>query len=279
MREPISLEVVLGGRLVAEPSDARPGPDAVVEERLLARRLARAVGLLPPGQAEAITAFYLQGLSLSETADHLGLSVTAVKNRLHKARENLRRHLVDLDTRPTSTNEEPVMETDSNPIPMRVTAVRRVEREDDGVMHVVVLSDSDGRRTVPIWVGAAEATSLALALDGATLPRPNTYQLTVSLLAAAGGQVDAVEVAALTAGVFYARLLLADGSAVDARPSDALNIAVLVDAPVRVDPGVIRAAGESPRKILPGPSDHPAIAAEAVAAWRAVAAQAGETRS
>jgi hypothetical protein len=104
-----------------------------------------------------------------------------------------------------------------------------------------------------------------------TCRRPNTYQLTVALLAAAGGRIEAVEITALTAGVFYARLALADGSAVDARPSDALNIAVLVDAPVRVDPEVVAAANNSPRRPAPGPSDHPAIAAEAMAALASLA--------
>jgi RNA polymerase sigma factor (sigma-70 family) len=267
-RSPISLEVVLGGRWIAEPRDAGPGPDTVVENRLLARRLTEVVASLPVGQAAAITAFYLQGLSIAETAEHLGVSVTAVKNRLYKARESLRRSVPDLAVRPTM--EEPAMETESaGPIPMQVTAVRRVDREGD-VVHIVVLSDAEGGHTLPIWVGAAEATSLALALDGAELPRPSTYQLTVALLAAAGGRIEAVEIVGLTAGVFYARLALADGSTVDARPSDALNIAVLVNAPVRVHPEVVTAANGSSRRPAPGPSDHPAIAAEAMAALAAL---------
>jgi bifunctional DNase/RNase len=198
------------------------------------------------------------------------VSVTAVKNRLHKARENLRGHLSDLAARPASTMEEPPMEPDTtDPIPMQVTAVRRVDG-DDGVVHIVVLTDPEGEHTLPIWVGAAEATALALALDDAELPRSSTYQLTVALLAAAGGRIEAVDVVGLTDGVFYARLALADGSAVDARPSDALNIAMLVDAPVRVDPSVIRAVSARPRSLPPGPSDHPVIAAEAMTALRSL---------
>jgi RNA polymerase sigma factor (sigma-70 family) len=63
-RSPISLEAVLGGQVVFEPRDTGPGPDTVVENRLLARRLAQVVGSLPAGQADAITVFYLQGRSI-----------------------------------------------------------------------------------------------------------------------------------------------------------------------------------------------------------------------
>lgn len=266
--DPLSLETVLGGLQLPDPSAT---PDAVVADLDEARRLAAAVTALPTGQAAAITAFYLHGLSLAETAEQLGASVTAVKNRLHKARRALRAHLVQ---HAEKTAEETTMTDETDLVAMRITAVRRVA-VDDAPVHVVVLSDGTAVGTVPIWVGEPEAIAVALALDGTELPRPSTHRLTVALLAAAGGRVAAVEVVDLVDGVFHARIVLADGSAVDARPSDAVNIAALTGAPIGVARSVVERARAGGRTLPPGPSDHAAIAAEMTAALEAQLAGPG----
>lgn len=252
----VSLDAADGWQLL----DPGPEPALVVEERFTARHLAQVVGALPDGQAAAVTAFYLQGLSLAETAEHLGISVTAVKNRLHKARASLRAEL--------TRQKEPAMPDSA--ISMQISAVRRVPAGDSTVkVNVVQLATADGATTLPIWIGPAEATALALLLEGTELPRPSTHRLTLALLTAAGGRIAAVAIVALTDGIFYAKLVLGDGTEVDARPSDALVIAGLAGAPIRVEQAVLDAARESPRQLPDGPSDHVDIAADAVAALTA----------
>jgi len=87
-----------------------------------------------------------------------------------------------------------------------------------------------------------EGAALAMRLHDVDLPRPGTYQLADELLRAAGTSVAEVRIVRLTDMVFYAQVLLADGAAVDARPSDALNLALVTGAPIHVDERVLAAA-------------------------------------
>jgi len=101
----------------------------------------------------------------------------------------------------------------------------------------MVLQERDGQRRLPIWIGPAEATALALSLEAQETPRPLTYQLAERLLAAAGSRVAEVRVTRLADPVCYAMVVI-DGPGgrheVDARPSDAVNLALVTGAPVRV---------------------------------------------
>jgi bifunctional DNase/RNase len=89
-------------------------------------------------------------------------------------------------------------------------------------------------RRLRIGVGDAEATALAFSLQGQEFPRPMTYQFMAALVAAAGSAVKAVRVTGRRDGVFYAAVMLRGGAAVDARPSDALNLAAITGAQVYV---------------------------------------------
>ena len=102
----------------------------------------------------------------------------------------------------------------------------------------MVLQEDGGERWLPIWIGPAEATALALALESAESPRPFTYKLAASLLRAAGSRLAEVRITRLTDAVFYAAALVHSPSGlqeVDARPSDAVNLALAANAPIRVD--------------------------------------------
>jgi len=81
---------------------------------------------------------------------------------------------------------------------------------------------------------AAEATALAFSLQGQAFPRPMTYQFMASLVAAAGSAVRSVRVTQTDGQVFYAQVTLRGGAVVDARPSDAINLAAITGAPVLV---------------------------------------------
>jgi bifunctional DNase/RNase len=125
-------------------------------------------------------------------------------------------------------------------VPVTITGV--AAREDDGPdrrerFSIMLDSAADGdSRRLLIGVGDAEATALALSLQGHAFPRPMTYQFMASLVAAAGSAVRSVRVTRRVDGIFYAQVMLRGGTLVDARPSDAINLAVASGAPVLVAP-------------------------------------------
>jgi len=100
---------------------------------------------------------------------------------------------------------------------------------------IVLASAAEGdSRRLFIGVGDAEATALAFSLQGQEFPRPMTYQFMASLVAAAGSAVRSVRVTRMDGQVFYAKVALRGGAVVDARPSDAINLAATTGAPVLV---------------------------------------------
>jgi RNA polymerase sigma-70 factor (ECF subfamily) len=228
-----SLDELLGGTDAGEPVDRGPTPEALAEAAELAARVAAAVAALPPGQARAVGSFYLAGLSYAETAEHLGVPVGAVRTRLHKARSSLRTTLAEL--RP----EEP-MTTSSDRVRMTVTDVRRIPSPHGGAArHVVLLADDGGPATLQVWIGPHEAISLALALGDVPLPRPGSYRTVAALLATTAVRVVDVTITDLVDGVFIARIDVSTGNSVDARPSDALNLALALDVPIYAAPHVL----------------------------------------
>jgi bifunctional DNase/RNase len=137
-------------------------------------------------------------------------------------------------------------------IDMRIGDVHK-GTEHDGA-YIVLLEEQGGDRRLPIWIGHAEAAWLALRLEGEHPARPTTYDLTAALLRQVGGLLREVRVNRLIEGTFYASAVL-DGPSgpaeLDARPSDALNLALVAGAPIRVDAAVLNqalmeASGEPP---------------------------------
>lgn len=111
---------------------------------------------------------------------------------------------------------------------------------------ILLLKEVDGTRFLPIWIGANEATAIALALEGIQPQRPMTHDLMKSLADALGGTIDRVVVTALKDGTFYADLVIdRDGEEVrvSARPSDAIALAARTDAKVFAAQEVIDEAG------------------------------------
>jgi bifunctional DNase/RNase len=114
-----------------------------------------------------------------------------------------------------------------------------------------------GERELPIWIGAPEAEALAAGLEDVQLPRPSTYALALALVRASGREPRAVRITRLDAAIFYAEVVLDDGAAVDARPSDALVLATAAGVPIEVDPSVLDATAGGP----PGEFDEDLAAA------------------
>ena len=104
--------------------------------------------------------------------------------------------------------------------------------------YVVTLEEVGGQRLIPIWIGVSEGNAISLKLQGESLPRPMTHDLMAALLQALSVTVDRILIVDLKDGTYYATLeLTAQGQAhrLDARPSDAIALAVRLNTPIFVD--------------------------------------------
>ena len=123
-------------------------------------------------------------------------------------------------------------------------------------MPMIVLRDEEEKRSLPIWVGLAEANAIALELEKITTARPMTHDLLKNVLETVGARVSKVVVNDLRENTFYAVIHLRLGSAdltVDSRPSDAIALALRVDAPIFVDEDVLTKAESVEVKVAKEP--------------------------
>ncbi len=106
--------------------------------------------------------------------------------------------------------------------------------------YALILKELDGNRRLPIIIGAFEAQAIALELEGVAPPRPMTHDLLKSLIDAYGSTLTEVVISELREGTFYAKLVFEDfGFEIDARPSDAVALAVRCNAPIYVNSDVM----------------------------------------
>jgi len=131
-------------------------------------------------------------------------------------------------------------------VEMRLGKVAGISAEGDHPSFCVVLDGVSQDRHLPITIGQAEALTLFASLAGTEFPRPMSPQFAAGLLHALGGRVRQVRVDRLVpvrGGTAYGATVEVEGAAdvelVDARPSDALNLAALVQAPIFVAPEVL----------------------------------------
>lgn len=111
---------------------------------------------------------------------------------------------------------------------------------------IVLLRETGATRYLPIFIGASEATAIALALEGVEPQRPMTHDLLREVIDALGATVDRVQVTALRDGIYFADLVLrrdTDELRVSSRPSDAIALAARTDAPISVAAAVLDEAG------------------------------------
>ena len=112
-------------------------------------------------------------------------------------------------------------------------------------MPIIVLRDEVGDRMLPIWVGVCEANAIALQIENVETPRPMTHDLLKDVVNALGGLVGRVVICDLKENTFYASIHLdtARGAVVvDARPSDAIALALRTQSKIFVDEAVIQNA-------------------------------------
>jgi uncharacterized protein len=109
-------------------------------------------------------------------------------------------------------------------------------------MPIVVLRDLDGQKVLPIWVGIFEANAIALQIENVTTPRPMTHDLLRNVIHDLNATVQKIVVCDLQENTFYALIYLAlngDTLTIDARPSDAIALALRTRAPIFVEETVI----------------------------------------
>lgn len=108
---------------------------------------------------------------------------------------------------------------------------------------VVILRETGGDRVLPIWIGPAEASAIAMHMAGASFPRPLTHDLIVALLEGLGATLVRVEIPRVIDGTYHARLVLQHGAetvAIDARPSDSIAIALRTRSSIRAEDELLR---------------------------------------
>ena len=112
-------------------------------------------------------------------------------------------------------------------------------------MPIVILKDKEGDRVLPIWVGVFEANAIALQIENISTPRPMTHDLLRNILSEIEADVQRIVVCELKENTFYAMIYLdreGQTMAVDARPSDAIALALRTKAPIFVEDAVVESA-------------------------------------
>jgi bifunctional DNase/RNase len=112
-------------------------------------------------------------------------------------------------------------------------------------MPIIILRDQDGQRILPIWVGVFEANAIALQIENVQTPRPMTHDLLKNIIDDLSAAVERVVVCELKENTFYATIHLrrnAQAITVDARPSDAIALALRTKSPIFVEEAVLHSA-------------------------------------
>jgi RNA polymerase sigma factor (sigma-70 family) len=226
----LSLETIMGGTrsdTIANFDDT-VDPQTIAEAHDLHRLVLNAIDELSSRDKEATLLFYYEQLTLQEIAALSGVSVGAIKGRLYRARKQLHERL-SMEYVPERRKEQKKM----NLTQVTIEAVR--EHPGTRQCFVVLKDDSDAR--LMIWIGKTEALTIASGLTEISPPRPTTAHLMASLFDVAGIELKEVRIEACRDDIFYAIITIADGKGehdLDARPSDALALAVLLKRPIFV---------------------------------------------
>jgi uncharacterized protein len=126
---------------------------------------------------------------------------------------------------------------------------------DSSPEQFITLSEVGGPRSFAIKIGTAEAVAIERRWRGAEPPRPQTHELLDSVVRSLGARLEGIEIHDLRQGTYFANLVLraSDGSTVevDARPSDAIALAIAHDAPILVEEAVVASSAEERDEIEP----------------------------
>lgn len=108
---------------------------------------------------------------------------------------------------------------------------------------IVVLHDKDNRKALPIWIGSAEASAIIRKIENLIVARPMTHDLITDIIKQLGYRIDRIEIATVKEETYYATILVIDKEGnefgIDARPSDAIAVAIRVEVPIMVSSAVL----------------------------------------
>jgi bifunctional DNase/RNase len=115
--------------------------------------------------------------------------------------------------------------------------INEVEHE-----QLIILGEKQGERRLPIVIGLCEANAIQIRVHGIQPQRPLTHDLLANSVAALGGEIDRIVINDLADGTYYAQVLVLQGDeevTIDARPSDAVALAVRVGCPIFIEEHVL----------------------------------------
>ena len=132
--------------------------------------------------------------------------------------------------------------------------VEKISYHPSSRSYAVILKTDDDDLVLPILVGSFEAQSIALALEAVATPRPLTHDLICEIIKGIDAELISVNISQLNDGVFYAKLKLKSPDfgtkTIDARPSDAISIALRLNTQIYVSPEIIKEAGVELKDII-----------------------------
>ncbi len=239
--------------LAPEEIEAAQIPHAVPSTVALEAEVREALAQLPPAVRLATTLFYVDGLSYREIATHLDVPSSTIRGRLHRARAFLRGELADLvaaglrNARPGEAFMESVMSKIES-----IMVYKQADEtgEEKSLLHLI---DDQGRR-MNIHVGQSEAFHIDFQLTGKAADRPMTYPLVITILDGFGLKITRADITELRDNTFFALLTIEGNGQVksfDARPSDAINLALAAGVEIHADDNVLAGAAVAEE---PGPT-------------------------
>lgn len=114
---------------------------------------------------------------------------------------------------------------------------------------IVVLHDKDNRKALPIWIGSAEASAIIRKIENLNVARPMTHDLIINIIEKTGYNLDRIEINDVEKETYFATLYLKDNEdnfiEIDSRPSDAIAVAIRVDAPIFISSKVLSSGSVS----------------------------------
>lgn len=234
------------------------------EAHELSERIQQALASLSPKNQQAVQLFYFDQHSLAEIATQLAVSTNVIKGRLFQARQQLRIQLSPYYVLPNyvlpnanrsrlGSSNKSVQYTQRGNKMVKISKLHAVANEM-GENYLVYLLDTEKARVLKIWVGTAEGMQIAATLQGESTQRPMTFQFMATTLEKIGAQVAEVRIESLKDFTFYAVVKVRNGKETfeqNARPSDAIGLALYLHAPIFVSEEVMVQSGEA----LPQPFD------------------------
>jgi len=220
-------------------------PEKITEDRELCQIVLGVINTLPDKEREVITLFYYHQLNIEEIAALQGISSGAVKVRLHRARRRLREMI-------SSQYPEIINYEQRRQLMIKVIiadVVKKEWKDETGytqTQYVVVLQDEDKQRAMNIWVGSFEGQSIARGISKFSFPRPMTFEFFAGLLQAIDAKIEHIRIETLKDDTFYAIVKIRRGKIIkeiDARPSDAMALALLTGSPMFAAEDVLTKAG------------------------------------